>query len=170
MTRQNHIHKWTIYTLGLLVIFLLDVALMSQLPIGGVCPVLLPLAATAVAVLEGGTAGAFFGTGVGLLWAGAYGGGQGFRIFFLTIVGLLVGVAAQYALNQGFLSYLLCSTAVMVLLTGCEVGGRLFIHFAPFSQLFPIAATEFCYSLAFTPLIYLLFHAIFRRVGGTKLA
>lgn len=170
MTRQMQIHKWTVYGLALLLVFLLEVALLAQFPISGVCPLLLPLAATAVAVLEGGHDGAYFGMAAGILWAGAATGGHGMHIFFLTIVGLLAGISAQYVLNQGFLSYLLCAAVTLLVLSCCEVGVRLFIRFAPLTQLLPIATTQLFYSLAFTPLVYLLFKAVFNRVGGTKLA
>ncbi len=170
MTRQLQIQKWTVYGLTLLLIFLVEVALLSQFPIDGVCPLLLPLAVTGVAVLEGGFCGANFGMVAGLLWAGATAGGHGMQIFFLTMVGLLTGIAAQYVLNQGFLSYLLCGTIALLSLTGWEVGIRLFIRFAPMGQLLPVAYTQFFYSMAFSPLVYLLCKAAFNWVGGTKLA
>ena len=46
----------------------------------------------------------------------------------------------------------------------------LITHAASLPALLQVAVPEFLYSLAWTPVVYLLFRAIFRRVGGTKLA
>lgn len=46
----------------------------------------------------------------------------------------------------------------------------LFINAADLSDLLQVAVPEFLWSLAWTPLVWLLFRAIYNRVGGTKLA
>ena len=109
MTRQALFHKWFLYALALFPVWLLDACILSRYPLFGVRPMLLPLAVVAVAVLEGSHAGAGFGLGVGLLWALAYSSGKGMMVIGLTLVGLLTGAAAQYALSQSFLGCLLCS-------------------------------------------------------------
>ena len=53
MTRQDLIHKWAVYALALLPVWLLDSCILPRFPLFGVTPMLLPLALTAVAVLEG---------------------------------------------------------------------------------------------------------------------
>lgn len=72
MTRRDLIHKWLVYALGLLPLWLLDDYILPRYPLFGVTPMLLPVAAAAVAVLEGAYAGAGFGMAVGLLWELAY--------------------------------------------------------------------------------------------------
>ncbi len=170
MTRQMQIHKWTVYSLALLAVFLLDAALLSQFPIAGVCPVLLPLAVAAVAVYEGGIAGAWTGFAMGMLWVGGYGNINGMAIFYLTVVGLLVGSASKYMFQQSLWGYFLCCVATLGALELGQVGSRLFFHMAGLSYLLPIALTEFCYTICFAPLVYLIFYRVFRKVGGTKLA
>ena len=61
MTRQDLIHKWAVYALALLPVWLLDSCILPRFPLFGITPMLLPLALTAVAVLEGSVAGAGFG-------------------------------------------------------------------------------------------------------------
>ena len=61
MTRRDLIHKWLVYALGLLPLWLLDDYILPRYPLFGVTPMLLPVAAAAVAVLEGAYAGAGFG-------------------------------------------------------------------------------------------------------------
>ena len=99
MTRQDRLRKWFSYALTLLPVWWLDAYILSRWPVFGVTPVLLPVAVTAVSVLEGVSGGAGFGFGAGLLWA-AYPGGHGSRVLVLTVMGMLTGALAQYALAQ----------------------------------------------------------------------
>ena len=68
MTRQALFHKWCLYALALFPVWLLDAYILPRIPLWGITPMLLPLAAAAVAVLEGAYAGTGFGMAVGLLW------------------------------------------------------------------------------------------------------
>ena len=49
MTRQDLIHKWAVYALALLPVWLLDSCILPRFPLFGITPMLLPLALTAVA-------------------------------------------------------------------------------------------------------------------------
>lgn len=57
MTRRDQIYKWCIYALGLFPIWVLDAFVLSRYPLLGITPTLLPLAVSAVAVLEGALPG-----------------------------------------------------------------------------------------------------------------
>ena len=117
MTRRDFIHKWTVYTLGLLPVWLMDAYILPRFPLWGrVVPMLLPLAAAAVAVLEGAYCGTGFGLAVGLLWELAYPGGFGGQVFFLALSGMAMGAVSQYALSQSFVGYFICSAGVLGLL------------------------------------------------------
>lgn len=170
MTRQDQMFKWFIYSLGLLPIWVLDAFLLGRWPLLGVSPILMPLTVAAVAVLEGATAGAGFGLGVGLLWALGYSGVGGGMVLFLTVSGALSGAAAQYALTQGFSGCLICSAGVLAALEGLRVIRGLFIQLAPIPVLLELAGKEFLWTLAWTPLVYLIFRFIFRKVGLDRLA
>ncbi len=171
MTRRDLIHKWLAYALGLLPVWLLDAYILPRVPLWGtVVPMLLPLAAAAVAVLEGAYAGTGFGMAVGLLWELAYPGGFGGQVFFLALAGMAMGAVSQYALSQSFPGCLICSAGVLGLLDILRVGRMLFINGADLPDLLQVAIPEFCWSLAWTPLVWLLFRSVYNRVGGTKLA
>ena len=170
MTRRDFIRKWTVYALGLLPIWLLDAYILPRMPLWGTVPMLLPLAVAAVAVLEGAYSGTGFGLAVGLLWELAYPGGFGGQVFFLALAGMAMGAVSQYALSQSFLGCLLCSAGVLGLLDLLRVAQRLFINAASLSDLLQVAAPEFLWSLAWTPLVWLLFRAIYHKVGGNRLA
>ncbi len=170
MTRRDLFHKWFIYTLGLLPVWVLDAYILPRYPLMGVSPVLLPLAVAAVAVLEGAYAGTGFGLAVGLLWELAYPGGFGGLVFYLALAGMAMGAVSQYALSQSFAGCLICSAGVLGVLDLLRVARGLLVDLASLSDLLQVAAPEFFWSLAWTPLVWLLFRSIYRRVGGTKLA
>ena len=170
MTRRDLIYKWFIYALGLVPVWLLDAYILPRYPLYGSTPMLLPLAAAAVAVLEGAYAGTGFGLAVGLLWELAYPGGFGGLVFFLALAGMVMGAVSQYALNQSFPGCLICSAGVLGLLDLLRVARGMLTNLAGLPQLLRVAVPEFLWSLAWTPLVWLLFRAIYRRVGGTRLA
>ena len=170
MTTRDQIHKWFFYALGLFLVWVLDAQILNRLPVLGTIPMLLPLAVVSVAVLEGAYAGAGFGMAVGLLWELAYPGGFGGLVLGMALAGMAIGALAQYALSQSFPGCLLCSAAILALLDLLRVLRGLITHAASLPALLQVAVPEFLYSLAWTPVVYLLFRAIFRRVGGTKLA
>lgn len=170
MTRQDQLYKWFIYALGLLPVWILDAFLLGRWPMFGAKPLLLPLAVASVAVMEGATAGAGFGLGVGLLWALGYAGSNPGMILFLVLAGMWAGIAAQYALTQGFLGCLLCSAGTLAALEGLHILWGLFSQAAPLAVLLEAAGTELLCSLLWTPLVYLIFRWVFRRVGLDKLA
>ena len=170
MTRRDLIHKWAVYALGLLPVWVLDAYILSRYPLWGTSPMLLPLAVAAVAVLEGAYAGTGFGLAVGLLWELAYPGGFGGLVFYLALAGMAMGAVSQYALSQSFAGCLICSAGVLGLLDLLRVARGLLVDLASLSDLLQVAAPEFFWSLAWTPLVWLLFRSIYRRVGGTKLA
>ena len=170
MTRRDLIHKWLVYALGLLPLWLLDDYILPRYPLFGVTPMLLPVAAAAVAVLEGAYAGAGFGLAVGLLWELAYPGGFGGLVFGMALAGMITGAVSQYALSQSFLSCLLCSAGVLGVLDGLRILRILFLQAETLDVLLRIAVPEIALSLCWTPVVYWIFRRIYRRVGGTKLA
>lgn len=170
MTRRDFIHKWLVYALGLLPVWLLDAYILPRYPLYGASPMLLPLAAAAVSVLEGAYSGTGFGLGVGLLWEAAYPGGFGGLVFFLALAGMAMGAVSQYALSQTFVGCLICAAGTVGLLELLRIARGLLTNAAPLSALLEAATPEFLWSLAWTPLVWLLFRAVYRKVGGTKLA
>lgn len=170
MTRRDLIHKWLVYTLGLLPVWLLDAYILPRYPLYGASPMLLPLAVAAVAVLEGAYSGTGFGLGVGLLWELAYPGGFGGLVFFLALAGMAMGGVSQYALSQTFIGCLICAAGTVGLLELLRIARGLLTNAAPLSALLEAAAPEFLWSVAWTPLVWLLFRTVYRKVGGNKLA
>jgi len=170
MTRRDLIHKWSVYALGLFLVWVLDAYFLPRYPLWGISPMLLPPALAAVAVLEGALAGSGFGLAVGLLWELAYPGGFGGLVLFMALAGMVTGALSQYALSQSLPGCLLCTAGVLAALDGLRVLRGLITDAAGLSALLQLAIPECLLSLAWTPLVYLLFRTIFNRVGGAKLA
>lgn len=169
MTRQDWLYKWFSYGLALVPVWWLDSYVLSRFPVLGVTALLLPVAVTAVGVLEGVSGGAGFGLAAGLLWAAAYPGGQGARVLLLTLMGMLTGVLAQYALAQTLLGCVLCSAAVLVVIQLLEILPELFFMRAQLRPLLGIALPQLVWTLCWVPLVYALFYRVFARVGGDRL-
>ena len=171
MTRRDLIYKWFVYCAGgLLPVWLVGAHILPRFPLFGVIPMLLPLTVAAVAVLEGGLAGAGFGLAVGLLWEVSTPGGLGLWVLGLSLAGLAIGVLTQYALSQSLPGCLLCSAGLLALIDSLRVFRGLITHAAPLSALLGVAVPEFLLSMLWSPVVYALFRRIYQRVGGTKLA
>ena len=170
MTRQNLIHKWLTYALGLLPIWILDAYVLPRLHLFGVSPMLLPSSVAAVAVLEGEYGGAGFGLGVGLLWELAYPGGYGLLIFGMTVAGFVAGKATQVVLSQSFPGYVFCSAVTLAMIDVLRVARGLITRTAEIHVLLQVAVPEYLGSLVCCPLIYMVFKMVYERVGGDRLS
>ena len=87
-----------------------------------------------------------------------------------TMADNATGAAAQLALSQTLPGCLLCSAGVLGMIDAARILRALFVQMETLDVLLQVAASEILVSLCFTPVIYLLFRMVFRRVGGTKLA
>lgn len=170
MTRQAWLQKWSSYTLALLGVWLLDAYVLSRFPVFGVTPILLPVAAAAVGVLEGVAGGAGFGLATGLLWATAYPGSVGSRVLLLAVIGMLTGALAQYALSQTLMGCLLCSAATLAVMESISIAKELFFLRTTLWSALCSALPQLLWTLCWTPVVYGLFHRVFLRVGGDRLS
>ena len=162
MTRRDFLTKWTVYTLALLPVWFAEVYLLSRFSLFGVSPMLLPVAAVMVAVLEGAPAGAAFGLAVGVLCDAVYHTGGGMTLG-LCLIGAAAGITAQYRVRQNLLGCLVCSAGALVIIDLARVLWHLAAGAAALPALLAVAVPEVLYSLALAPLIYPLFHWVHDR-------
>jgi len=170
VTRQDWLYKWFSYALALLCVWCLDAYVLSRFPVFGVTPILLPVAVTAVGVLEGVAGGAGFGLGAGLLWACAYAGSQGDRVLLLTLIGMFTGALAQYALAQTMLGCLLCSAAALGAVELAQLAKELFFLRVRLWPALCAAVPQLLWTLCWVPAVYGIFYRVFLRVGGDRLS
>ena len=164
MTTRDFCIKWLVYGLALLPVWVAEAFLLSRYPLYGVKPMLLPLAAAAVAALVGASGGAGFGLAVGVLFDAAVPGLPGWGTLLITLLGLGAGLAAQYALKQNLVGCFLCSVGALVIIDFFRILYRLAVGMAPLPVMALLAGKEILWSLCFVPLVYLLFRWVFVRV------
>lgn len=164
MTRQDFITKWALYALGLLPVWWLEAFVLNRFPLFGIIPMLLPLAAVAVAVLEGPMGGAGFGLAVGILCDAVYFGTSGAMTLALALIGWAAGAAAAYVLNRNFLGCLLCAAGALLTIGAGRIFLRVFTGAAPLPVLLGVAVPELLYSLGFLILVYPWFLLIHRKI------
>lgn len=164
MTRRDFLIKWGVYALALLPVWFCEVYLLNRYPLFGVTPMLLPLAAVAVAVLEGTVSGAGFGLGVGILCDAVYFNPDGAMTVGLCLLGVGAGALAQYVLRQNLLGCLLCSLLALLFIDGARVLVWLIGGKAALPALLSLAGREIAWSMVFVFPVYALFLWVFRRV------
>ena len=164
MTRQDFLIKWGVYALALLPVWFCEVFLLNRFPLFGVAPMLLPLAAIAVAVLEGTVAGAGFGLGVGILCDAVYFNPDGAMTLGLCLLGVGAGALSQYVVRQNLVGCLLCSLLALVCIDGVRVLANLLTGAAALPVLLSLAGREIAWSMVFVLPVYALFLWVFRRV------
>ena len=69
-----------------------------------------------------------------------------------------------------FSGCMLCGAGLLAVLDGLRIAGALISDRGDLPALLEVAVPECLLSLAWMPLIYLLFRAVYRKVGGDKLA
>ena len=138
--------------------------LLNRIPILGVTPMLLPLAAVAVAVLEGTVAGAGFGLAVGILCDAVYFGTNGAMTLGICVAGMLAGALAQTLLRQNLLGCLLCSLLALAAIDGVRILTRLLLGKGELGAMLSLAGREILISMIFVFPVYAMFLWVYHRV------
>lgn len=162
MTRHDFSVKWTVFAVALLPVWFLEVYVLNRLPFFGIAPMLLPLAAVAVATLEGAAPGGAFALAVGILCDAVYGTG-GAMTLGITAIGIVTGFAAQYLLRQNFGGCFICSLGGLLAIDICRIGWRLASGVAALEPMLRVAGLEIIWSLVFVAPVYLLFRWVHDR-------
>jgi len=83
--------------------------------LGGLVPLLLPVAATGIALYEGRYTGGIAGLFAGVLCDISFNQPTGVFTVLLTLTGLIVGTLADTVILRGFVTYYICCTAVLII-------------------------------------------------------
>lgn len=170
MTRRDFGIKWTVYALALLLVVAVEIYVLPWFPILGTIPMLLPVAAVTVAVLEGPVAGAGFGLAVGTLSDALIPSPlPGAMTVALCLLGVGAGAAARYGVRQNLAGCLLCSAGALAAIDAVRVLGYWLLGGAGLPALLAIALPEILWSLACTPVIYVIFRWVYQRVPRVSL-
>ena len=164
MTRQDFLIKWGVYALALVPVWFLELFVLNRFPLFGVAPMLLPLAAVCVAVLEGTTAGAGFGLFVGILCDAAYFNTDGAMTVGLCLIGVGAGALAQYVLRQNLWGCLVCALLALAFVDGVRILLRLAWGEYALGPMLRLTGMEIGCSLPFVIPVYAVFLWVYRRV------
>lgn len=167
MRKRNILLKIILYGLFLLLFYLLQTALFPRLAIGGVKPLILPVAVVGIALYEGSVPGALAGLAAGLLCDISMTDSIAVFILALTVIGALVGFLSQRFLRRGLLGLGLCALLALILCAFFQAFGLVFFHGAPSRLVFLRALWQTLYSLLFTLPVWALVRPIaarFRKV------
>lgn len=163
--RRSDLVKWLIYALGVIAVWMAETLFLNRVPLFGVIPVLLPLAAVAVGLLEGTLAGAVFGLCLGVFADAVYPGLPGGMTLGLCIFGWLTGATSQYRVQKNLLGYLICAVVSLTALEAFRAASALLSHLGPTAAVLSLAGRELACSLIYAIPVYLLFKLIHRGVN-----
>lgn len=102
-----------LHALFLIIVYIFQGAIFPYLRLGGLVPLLLPVAVTGVALYEGCDTGGVFGLFAGILCDVSFNQPVGTFTVVLTAVGLGIGILSDSVILSGFISYYLCCAAVL---------------------------------------------------------
>ena len=163
MTRNDTFLKWAAYGVALLLVTVLNYYVLALLPLGGV-PLLIPVMAAAVGILEGARAGAGFGIAAGLVLS-AITHGSPLWVCGLALCGWVCGLLAQYVLRRDFVGFLLASVVTGLLRSICLVLAGLVSGLAELPVLMQVAGPEFLWTVVFSLPVYGVCHFCCRHYG-----
>jgi len=117
-----------LHALLLVVVYTIQGVILPFLRIGGLVPLLLPVASTGVALYEGRDIGGVTGLFAGILCDISFNQPVGAFTLLLTLLGLCVGTLADTVILKGFVTYYISCTAVLIV--------------SAFVQMFPLLALQ----------------------------
>ncbi len=103
------------YVFFLIVLYFLQAAVFPRIPIWGIKPLIMPLAAVCIGVFEGSLWGGFLGLLCGLLCDFSVADTTVLFTVYLTILGFGAGLLSEYVLARGFPSFFVCSIVSLLL-------------------------------------------------------
>lgn len=165
--RRSEVVKWLIYALGVAAVWMAETLFLNRLPLFGVIPVLLPLAAVAVGLWEGAVPGAVFGLCLGVFADAVYPGLPGGMTLGLCLVGWLTGGMSQYRVRPNLPGYLICAVASMTAVELFRALSALFAHPDAPSAVLSLALRELACSLLYALPVYFLFKLL-HRAGRSR--
>ena len=104
-----------LHALLLTTVYVFQGVIFPFMRLGGLVPLLLPVAATGIALYEGRYTGGIAGLFAGVLCDISFNQPTGVFTVLLTLTGLIVGTLADTVILRGFVTYYICCTAVLII-------------------------------------------------------
>lgn len=148
----------------IVVIYIFQALIFTYIPIGGVVPILLPIAVVGVAMFEGSSRGGGYGLLAGMLCDISFNQPVIVMTVTLTVIGIVVGVLSETVMARGFPTFFLGCLGALILTSFVSFFALLFFNSVDIMVLLKTAAQQTVYSMIFTIPIYFIVRALGRRV------
>jgi len=138
-----------LHALLLTTVYVFQGAVFPFMRLGGLVPLLLPVAATGIALYEGRYTGGVVGLFAGILCDISFNQPAAVFTVLLTITGLIVGTLADTVILRGFVTYYISCAIVLVLSAIVQMLPLIVFstYEIPFNALLPTAIQQTIYSL-----------------------
>ena len=103
------------YSLFIISVYVFQGVIFPYMRLNGLVPLLLPVAATGIALYEGQYTGGIAGLFAGILCDVSFSQPAGVFTLFLTISGLLIGTLADTVILKGFITYYISCGIVLII-------------------------------------------------------
>jgi hypothetical protein len=150
---KSKIKNFLRLTLFLFVLYILQAFVFPRVVLWNAKPLILPIAAIGVGYFGGGIRGGVFGLFCGLLCDASFDSTPLFT-FLLPLLGLAAGMASQYYLIPGPLSYVLCSVGGLLVISIFQMFSFVVFKNTKIAAAAETALYQSLYSLIFALLLY----------------
>jgi len=149
MKKKSLIISILLHALLLTTVYVFQGVVFPFMRLSGLVPLLLPVAATGIALYEGRYTGGIAGLFAGILCDISFNQPTGAFTVFLTFAGLIVGTLADTVILRGFVTYYISCTVVLIISVFIQIFP--FIAFPPYDTsiyvFIPTAIQQTIYSL-----------------------
>jgi hypothetical protein len=160
-TQRRKVLKWTLYTLVLVMLSVIQDVLLCRLDIFGATTELVPCGIFLICLLEGMEQGSIFALIASVIYLFSGSAAGVYCIVFITALAVFATAARQSWLQRGFGAAFLCTAAAMVLYELAVFFFGLFLELTTFARIgsFLVAALL---TLVSVPVLY----PILKAIGG----
>jgi rod shape-determining protein MreD len=153
-----------VHLLFIIIVYILQTMVFSYLPIGGIYPVLLPIAVVGIATFEGSSQGGGYGLFAGMLCDVSYNQPVLVMTVTLTLIGILVGILSETVMARGFSTYFFCCFGALLLTSFVSMLSLMFFTEVHFAALLGVGLWQTLISMIFSFPLYFAVRALGRRV------
>jgi len=162
MKKRALILSILLHGLLLIVVYVFQGVIFPFIRLGGLVPLLLPIASTGIALYEGRDIGGIAGLFAGILCDVSFNQPVGVFTVLLTLTGLVVGTLADTVMLRGFANYYISVAAVLIISTIVQVFPLIVFQDIPVQLLLGTAIQQNIYSLVLALPIWFFIRALGR--------
>jgi len=149
MKKKALIISILLHALLLTTVYVFQGVIFPYMRLGGLVPLILPVAATGIALYEGRYIGGIYGLVAGILCDISFNQPAGVFTVILTLTGLIVGTLADTVILRGFVTYYISCAAVLIICAFVQMFPLIVFptYNIPIHVLLPTAIRQTVYSL-----------------------